>query len=1037
MKQQVNEHYGLNGNTDYSCKIYTIGMGFDDLDNSDRQYAQMALNPTGVLNANNNVSNEIRDAWNTYSSGRNVSLDGYTFTHPQSGDIDTLQYNDGYYEANEAEDVNNVFEDITSSIIASAPQVPTQIEGDPTTSGYLTYTDPIGEYMEVKDIKSIIYGGKQFTQKSSSTSGNTTTYTFTGDKIESPIYGELDVSLIEVSVTKDSDGNETLTVKIPAAAIPLRVTTIELDSNGNVTSNTPGEAYPARILYTVGARDDINLDTLEGVSDDYISANMTKDGQYVNFYSNKYSGNVKDGVTVGDANVTLTPAATNPFFYVQEDTPLYTAENGSPVTNIANDDTRYYFQINYYQGNSKQTTWVSRPGSSFWHDGSTDATITTLDNGQLAIKKGAPRLGYLTDFAQEKTVNTTNTAEQVFHPVYDGNGQFTVYLGNNGLLQADAPKSLTVEKDVAAGEGLTAPDANFTFEVTVASKADTTGDAILTDADGQTTDKKLTFDADGKTTFTLKDGQSMEILNIGEGVDYTVKEINLPAGFTSDQADNTKTGTVSGTDEDNVVTFTNTYNVTEVTTKDLGITLGGTKSITGRDFQADDEFVFTIAPAQATPNAPLPTKGIDQDGSATTATVKPTSGDEVSFKFGNVTFDKPGEYRYVITENTGTLPGVDYDGATYRVNIIVKDNGDGTLSLASVDGGLTGIDNLDYPTNPFFQVWDGEQQGAVVGAVAFENNYSATSAEATIQGMKVLNSTNSDRKLADNDFTFTIEALGYNKDGGDQFNQVPAGDPEQPMPANTEVKNMANGNVNFAAMTFTQDMIGNTYGYKITEKLPQGVDENNPTLNGVTYDTSEKIVKVTVTRSDEGGEEHVVATVTPNDGTAEAAKNFTFTNTYEPSSVTIGDDTDDAITVQKTFTGRTWNDSDEFKYTLKPIDNAPMPSNAELTIGKPASGNSNTATFGDIKFVKEGVYEYEITETNGGLGGVTYDKHTAKVTVTVTEDTAKGTLSAKVEYDNNTAENNSDKAVQDAAAFTNTYKAVFDPDTTVNLNGTK
>ena len=1036
MKQQVNEHYGLNVNTDYSCKIYTIGMGFDDLNNSDRQYAQMALNPTGVLNANNNVSNEIRDAWNTYSSGRNVSLDGYTFTHPQSGDIDTLQYNDGYYEANEAEDVNNVFEDITSSIIASAPQVPTQIEGDPTTSGYLTYTDPIGEYMEVKDIKSIIYGGKQFTQKSSSTSGNTTTYTFTGDKIESPIYGELDVSLIEVSVTKDSDGNETLTVKIPAAAIPLRVTTIELDSNGNVTSNTPGEAYPARILYTVGARDDINLDTLEGVSDDYISANMTEDGQYVNFYSNKYSGNVKDGVTVGDANVTLTPAATNPFFYVQEDTPLYTAENGSPVTNIANDDTRYYFQINYYQGNSKQTTWVSRPGSSFWHDGSTDTTITALDNDQLAIKKGAPRLGYLTDFAQEKTVNTTNTAEQVFHPVYDGNGQFTVYLGNNGVLQADAPKSLTVEKDVAAGEGLTAPDADFSFEVTVASKADTTGDAILTDADGQTTDKELTFDADGKTTFTLKDGQSMEILNIGEGVDYTVKEINLPAGFTSDQADNTKTGTVSGTDADNVVTFTNTYNVTEVTTEDLGITLGGTKSITGRDFQADDEFVFTIAAAGATPNAPLPTEDIDQDGSATTATVNPTSGDEVAFEFGDITFDKPGEYRYIIRENTGTLPGVDYDISLYRVSIIVEDNGDGTMSLASVDGGLTGAGNVNYTANPFIQIWDGEQEREV-DAVAFENNYSATSAKATIQGMKVLNSTNSDRILADDDFTFTVEALGYNTDGGDQFNQVPAGDPEQPMPANTEVNNVANGNVIFGEMTFTQDMIGNTYGYKITEKLPQGVDENNPTLNGITYDTSEKIVKVTVTRSDEGGEEHVIATVTPNDGTAEAAKNFTFTNTYEPSSVTIGDDTDDAITVQKTFTGRTWNDSDEFEYTLIPTDNAPMPGNAELTIGKPASGNSNTATFGDIEFVKEGVYEYEIKETSGGLGGVTYDKHTAKVTVTVTEDTATGTLSAKVEYDNSAAENNSDKAVQDAAAFTNTYKAVFDTDTNVNLNGTK
>ncbi len=1061
-KQQINEHYGIEDpDSATACKIYTIGMGIEQLretgwgaNNNNYHRAQMALDPGTHLTDNNDVANAIEDAWDWYINGKRVNtgsfwnpnyettytpeLDNYTFEHPRTGDISTIAYNDGYYSAENAEDVTNVFDDITSEIVSASAQAPTQIEGgDPLNSGYLTYTDPIGEYMEVKDIKSIIYGGKQFTQKSSSTDGNTTTYTFTGDKIDSPVYGELDVSSIEISVTKDADGNETLTVKIPAAAIPLRVNTVDIDENGAIT-NTNNNAYPARILYTVGAREGVNLNTLEGVSDDYISANMTEDGQYVNFYSNKYSGNTQNDKTVGDAKVTFTAAETNPFFFIQEDTPLYTAEDTNAVaTNVSNDNTPYYFQITYYEGNEEKTEWVSRPGSTFYVNGSSENTLTIVD-GQANIKQGAPRLGYLTDFAQSKGENTTNTAEQVFHPVYDGNGQFTIYLGNNGVLQANAPKSLTVEKDVAAGEGLTAPDADFTFEVTVASKADTTGDAILTDADGQTTDKELTFDADGKATFTLKDGQSMEILNIGEGVDYTVKEINLPAGFTSNQADNTKTGTVSSTDEDNVVTFTNTYNVTEVTTEDLGITLGGTKSITGRDFQANDKFVFNIAAGQRTPDAPLPTEDIDQDGSATTATVNPTSGDEVSFEFGAVTFDKPGEYRYVITENTGTLPGVDYDGATYRVNIIVKDNGDGTLSLASVDGGLTGIDNLDYPANPFFQVWDGEQQGAVVGAVAFENNYSATSAEATIQGMKVLNSTNSDRKLADDDFTFTIEALGYNTDGGDQFNQVPAGDPEQPMPANTEVKNMANGNVNFAAMTFTQDMIGNTYGYKITEKLPQGVDENNPTLNGVTYDTYEKIVKVTVTRSAEGGEEHVVATVTPNDGTAEAAKNFTFTNTYEPSSVTIGDDTGDAINVQKTFTGRAWNDSDEFEYTLRAMGDAPEPADGTtLKIGKPASGDSNTATFGDIEFVKEGVYEYEITETNGGLGGVTYDKHTAKVTVTVTEDTATGTLSAKVEYDNSAAENDSDKAVQDAAAFTNTYKAVFDADTTVNLDGTK
>lgn len=1055
-KQQVNLHYGVDDpDSSTACKIYTIGMGIEQLSGNQYRRAQIALNPGAHLTDDNDVANAIEEAWDWYINGKEVNtgsywrpnwettytpeLDGYTFDHPRTGDISTIAYNDGYYSAENADDVANVFDDITSEIVSASAQAPTQIEGgDPLKSGYLTYTDPIGEYMEVKDIKSIIYGGQEFTQKSSSTSGNTTTYTFTGDKIESPVYGELDVSLIEITVTKDDDGNETLTVKIPAAAIPLRVNTVDIDENGAIT-NTNNNAYPARILYTVGAREGVNLETLEGVSDDYISSHLTENGQKVNFYSNKYSGNTQNNKTVGDAKVTFTAAETNPFFYVQEDTPLYTAENtNSPATSVQNNDTLYYFQITYYEGNSEKTVWVSRPGSSFWHDGSTDATLKTLDSGQVAIKKGAPRLGYLDDFAQTKAENTTDTAEQVFHPVYDGNGQFTVYLGNNGVLKADAPKSLTVEKDVTAGEGLTAPDADFTFEVTVATKADTTGDAILADADGQKTDKELTFDADGKATFTLKDGQSMEILNVGEGVDYTVKEINLPAGFTSDQADNTKTGTIFATDADNVVTFTNTYNVTEVTTEDLGITLGGTKSITGRDFQADDAFVFTIAAAQATPNAPLPTEDTDQDGSATTATVNPTSGNEVSFEFGDVTFDKPGEYRYVIRETTGTLPGIDYDGALYRVNIIVEDNGDGTLSLASVDSGLTGAGDVNYPTNPFIQIWDGTQDGVVVSAVAFENNYSATNAEATIQGMKVLNSTNSDRILADDDFTFTIEALGYNTDGGDQFNQVPAGDPEQPMPANTEVNNVANGNVIFGEMTFTQDMIGNTYGYKITEKLPQGVDENNPTQNGVTYDTSEKIVKVTVTRSDEGGEEHVVATVTPNDGTAEAAKNFTFTNTYEPSSITIGEDTNDAITVQKTFTGRTWNDSDTFEYTLKALDGSPAPADGTtLGIGKPASGTSNVETFGDITFKKEGTYKYEITETKGNLGGVTYDEHTATVTVTVTEDTATGTLSADVSYDNSAAENDSDKAVQNAAAFTNTYKAVFDADATVNLNGTK
>ena len=1022
MKQQVNEHYGLTGTAGYSCRIYTIGMGFSDLSGSDRQYAQMALNPTDMLSADNDVSNTIRSAWNIYRSGRSVSLDSYTFTHPESGDISTLQYNDEYYEASNADDVNAVFSDITSDIIASAPQAPTQIEGgDPLDGGYLTYTDPIGEYMQVDDVKAILYGGHRFDQKEKNTEGNTTTYTFAGT-IHSDVYGDLDASNIHITVTEDNDGNQTLTVSIPAAAIPLRVTNIDIDSNGSI-SNTSNGAYPARICYTVSARDGVNLETLEGVSDEYINNHLvnTENGPKVNFYSNRYSGTQQNGKTVGDANITFTAATTNPFFYIQENTPLYLDEDCTrPATGVENNDTLYYFRTTYYEGSREVEDTISRPGSSFYLEGSINDTIIDID-GQANIKQGAPRLGYLDEFEMSKNGNETSTAAEAFHPVYNGNGTFTAYLGNNGLLQVDAPKSLTVEKEVTATEGLTAPDKTFTFEATIASKAGTTGSAVKTAADGTESNVDLTFDADGKTTFTLKDGESIEILNVGEGVAYSVVETNIPDGFTSDASNNTISGSVSSNNEDNILTFTNTYDVEPVTTENLGINLFGAKSITGRDFDAGDSFEFTIAAAQVTPNAPLP--------ESTTVTVNPTSGSETTFEFGDITFDKPGEYRYLIRETYGTIPGIDYDASIFRVNIVVQDNGDGTMSLASADG-LTGIGGLQYPSNPFTQEFVAGQ-GSVVDSVLFENNYSATSADVNIHGTKVLNVTNSDRRLADDDFSFNIEALGYNTDGGDQFSAIPQGEPEQPMPEETTTTNIANGDVNFGTMTFTQDMIGNTYGYKITEVVPAGADSNHK-LNGITYDVSEKIVKVTVTRSGEGGTEHVVATITPDDGTQSDPNHFTFTNTYEPSSITIGNDTTSGLTVEKTFTGKTWED-EEFTYTLTPQGNAPALAETELTIGKPESGTTNTGSFGEITFTEEGTYRYEITETNAGqtVDGITYDDNTAVATVTVTEDQATGTLSAEVTY------SNSANDAVDTASFTNTYEAVFDTDTAATLTGTK
>ena len=1084
-KERVNEHYDVSDN--YAMKVYTVGIGLDDLeDSTDLNAARLSLNPDQYLTANNTISRAVNQQWTNYINNRTARLDGYTFQHPTDGDITSVSYNDAYYDAITAEDINTIFDDIVSSISINTPQVPTKVSGDdPVHDGYITYTDVIGDYMEVDSVKTLIWAGNRFDNPRVSGEGtDEVTYTFSGE-INNPAYENAqNADQIQITVHTDTseDGTktQTMTVKIPATAIPLRVNTIELNDDGTVKSNTSNNAYPLRLVYGVSLQDDIDPETLEGVSDEYIEAN-TENGM-VNFYSNKYSGNKQGETTVGDAKVEFTPADNNPFYFIQEDTPIYTSQDGGDRVREEefDPDSTYWVPITYYNAGQIVNTRVERSGSSmadyinYERDGE-----EWWSPSYAYIEAGAPRLGNIEQFIREKEPNSTGTAETSSYPTFEGdvhNGKFVIYLGNNGKLQLDAPASLTIEKNVTATEGLSAPDKEFAFDVTIPDKANMENvKAIIHTADAEDQEVTLKFDDNGKaqvvgadgaiSDIVLKAGQSLEIPGMGN-TEYSVKEKNASnnAGFnltnvegaTGEGAENsvdsaTAAGTV-GTD-DATVTFTNTYSVTPVTSENLHITLGGSKTITGRDFQQDDTFTFTIAAAQAAPNAPLPQKD-GQD--VTNVTINPTSGTSENFEFdGVITFTKPGEYRYIITEvnpnddsddQTTGLGGIDYDSSVYRVNIVIVDNGDGTLRLATTEEieNMTTQGDLEYTANPMVQVYNGSTMvEAPDNTVTFENKYSADSTTATIQGTKVLDVTNSDYTLEDGDFNFQIRALGSTTETKDSYTESDFTDDEdQPMPVDQEGEpldetgNIANGNVQFSfgEGVFTQEMVGKTFGYEITESRANA--PSNTTMDS----NISRIVWVTVS---DDGDGNVVATVQPNNAQqGQRANNFTFTNSYEPTSITIGDGASAGITVQKTFKDHAWTDDYSFEFTIKSISapdgvTPPMPENEKITIENPASGNSNTNMFGEMTFEQEGTYTYEISETNGSHGGVTYDYHTATVTVTVSEDENTGTLSAKVSYDNSNALNDADKAVENAAAFTNTYSATFDTDTTVNLDGTK
>ncbi|OUP82693.1 hypothetical protein B5F07_13175 [Lachnoclostridium sp. An169] len=615
MKQEINRHYNADSNSDYAVHVYNIGMGLNgifnevkassnwntDIDaNKSQNLAYVSLNPGSHWNDSNNIAQNFRDTWNQYKNGTNVIIpvsepaasagpgdwtswwestfpsENYTVTHPSQNDItevNDLNYVDQYFSADSADQVTEVFENIVSDITMSTPQVPTNVSPDAIDqSGYITYTDEIGDYMEVKDVKNLIFSGTNFTNPTGSTNGNTTTYAFSGE-IDSPVYGKQNANDIVITVTSNTDSStgkmtQTLTVKIPASAIPLRVNTVELDSSGNVKSHTTNNAYPVRLCYTVGVQDGVkNADgtvDLSKIDDAYKQANTGTDGLY--FYSNKYTGDIKceDQETAGNAYVEFTPAKNNPYFYVQESIPLYTNELCTePVTEMPtpNDGKTYYYQVQYYSGTQSVTESRSVTGIK---------GTTELINNQYCVKAGEMNAPHADSKHAEKQTNNTATAELYYYAHMDGENA-KIHLGNNGRL-AVKTASLAVEKDIEVPEGMDAgqfADQEFSFTVTL---KDTDSNLVsgtfstrhvADDGNGNEVSVEsgitsLNF-TDGTATFNLKPGEKLYIDGLVKGWSYTVSETDDPDdGFDqTTPADGDASGILG--DATTTALFANTY----------------------------------------------------------------------------------------------------------------------------------------------------------------------------------------------------------------------------------------------------------------------------------------------------------------------------------------------------------------------------------------------------------------------------------------------------------------------------------------------
>lgn len=288
--------------------------------------------------------------------------------------------------------------------------------------------------------------------------------------------------------------------------------------------------------------------------------------------------------------------------------------------------------------------------------------------------------------------------------------------GKGGVSYDTAPRTVTVEVGVnpdgtLAVENVALPEGGLVFNNTYTASGSTEavieGTKALTGrtmAEGEfrfvvveTVDGVENIVAAGENQAPGEDGVAAitfapiayDAEDLGKTFTYQVRELDLGAGgVTYDTAAFTVQvavvddldGTISTevTYLDGPVAFENSYGT--VDGAKVEVTPEVTKTLTGRDM-VDGEFVFTVTDA-ATGNV--------------AATGANTADGKVVWN-APITLTAKGNYEFVIAEVNGRQDGVTYDDATYRLLVTVADDG---------EGGLT-VESLDYPD----------------GAPAFSNSY--------------------------------------------------------------------------------------------------------------------------------------------------------------------------------------------------------------------------------------------------------------------------------------------------------------------------
>lgn len=898
---------------------------------------------------------------------------------------------DFYKTATSADDLKDVFSGISQDIVSAAGHPTDVVEGAENTSGYVTFTDQLGDYMKVDSFKSVVFAKHSFVDPEVSTdvsiSGKVDTYTFhgTAGNVLYPT-GDLKDIIIRVEHSNNARTGDKVTVSIPASLIPLRHFNIDEDAGTGAVTLT----FPIRVFYESSLKEEAIglLANPDEAMANYIASHTDKEGK-VYFLANAYSGDA-DGDTDGDTTSSFTPATGNSYYYITEDTPLYgNAECTQRARGPLSGSATYYYKRSWYDiaGGvaTKSSSVVSFPGSVA--EGVTGA-IATDESGYLILKKGSRRLTYINELHTNKGSNATTTASSIINPHWNGT-TIDVALGNNGRISLERPGTLAISKKVVVPDGFDESyynDLDFTFEIAIPDAADKTLKATVKGEDGTVRGDEswdLTFDATGHAAHTLKHGETLYVYGLPRGTAYTVTE-EAANGFETSPAATQRGAIEAGLEAK--AEFTNTYSAKGTLSGKENLV--GEKILDGRDWLANDSFTFIL---QGLYGAPMP-EGAEEDISRIVVTSSEGTPSEtpVDFNFGDISYNAPGTYYYQIYEpvEEATTTGVTTSPSLYNVTVTVEDNHDGTLAASAKITRVRDDHGADVAS-----------ADSAAAVATFTNTFNATSQGWAPIATKTLNDASGALSLQAEMFDFSLTPVDNAPMPGDAAELVG--------------HNNAHGSVVFEDITFTNQDVGKTYQYKITEKVP---DNPRP---GMTYDTTVWIATVVVTHETVDGQNLVKVSATyAREGKSESHDEAAFENSYTPKEF-IGSG---VIEGEKRLVGRDMLDTDNFNFSLNLVSGPENGVVSDMHLEREASGNVVNFKSGKMTFTKPGKYTFEISENAPAEdgAGITWDRHVATATVTIDDDNGKLALGS-VSYDNTTSAIDRDKAITDHAAFTNVY----------------